>query len=299
MSTVLGQYFGASKRRALLTLSLLVTLNAWLFHALGVAPSSVASVSFLDVGQGDATLVTVRDGVQMLIDGGPPNGFLMQELGALLPPHDREIELVFLTHPELDHYGGLIDLIKRYGVGAFIDTGVTKDVDAYKTLIHTIEQHGIRRIMVRAGDRIRYDDHVFEIISPDERLAGANETNDTSMVMTLEAGPPGGKVRFLFTGDISANVERTLTKIFTTPFDVLKVAHHGSKFSSTAEFLAAVHPSLAAIGVGKNSYGHPTPETLSRLASSGAHIYRTDRDGTVTVRIKDRALQVFAEQKER
>lgn len=292
MST-LTSFLGESKRRAFSILAALAMLNAALFGVLGITArgGGGVSVSFLDVGQGDASLIELGDGVQVLIDGGPPNGRLLAKLGELLPPTDRTIELVVLTHPELDHYGGFIELLRRYEVGAFVDTGVTKDVEAYGTLLSVIEERGMRRITLRAGDRIRYGTHVLTALSPDEARTHAKAMNDTGLVLAFEAGG----ARFLFTADIGAEVERAIARTLGEPFDVLKVAHHGSKFSSAAEFLAAVRPALALVGVGKNSYGHPTKEALGRLEATGARIYRTDRDGTVTVRVGNGAIKVFVE----
>ncbi len=283
------------KRFIFLLFALLAVLNVWLFRALGAGSSSDISVSFLDVGQGDAALIALENDVQILIDGGPPNGKLVGELGEMMPAHDRTIELVILTHPELDHYGGFIPLLERYEVKVFADAGVKKEIEAYEMLERLIAEKNIRRVVLREGDRIRYGSHIFSILSPDNARAESNAKNDTSIVLTFETNG----ARFLFTGDISVDVERALVPALTAPYDVLKVSHHGSKFSSAAEFLAAVRPTLATIGVGENSYGHPTSEALSRLTSSGARVYRTDRDGTVTVRVADRALRVFAEQKER
>lgn len=296
MLSALTDFLTASKARSFLALAVLAVLNAALFGTLGVAGhgTSDVSVSFLEVGQGDASLIELGDDVQVLIDGGPPNGKLLAELGDILSPYDRTIELVVLTHPELDHYGGLIALLERYEVSAFVDTGVAKDTGEYEVLLAALESRGVRRITLRAGDHIRYDEHVFAVLSPDEARTHARETNDTSLVLAFESGPPAGGARFLFTGDISAEVERAVARMLSEPFDVLKVAHHGSKFSSAAEFLAAVRPALAIIGVGKNSYGHPTKESLARLEAAGARIYRTDRDGAVTVRVENGHLRVFS-----
>jgi len=300
MFTEIVSVLTKSKRRAFAVLATLAALNVFLFAALGATARGAdgITVSFLDVGQGDATLIDFGDGVQVLIDGGPPNGRLVAELGELLPPTDRTIELVILTHPELDHYGGLIELLKRYEVGAFLDNGVAKNVDAYRTLAATLAEKKIRGTVLRVGDRIRYGGNLFTVLSPDEAQARARETNDTSVVLEFESGDPdtevGASARFLFTGDIGAEVERAVAEDVETPFDVLKVAHHGSKFSSDVSFLASVRPALAAIGVGKNSYGHPTREALARLEATGARIYRTDRDGTVTMQVENGELYVLS-----
>lgn len=288
----LASFLGASKRRAFFILAALALANALLFSALGVAVSetNAVTVHFLAVGQGDAAFVELPGGIQILIDGGPPNGRLLQELSEVMPPTDRTIDLVLMTHPELDHYGGFIELLTRYRVGAFLETGVKKDVDAYAALHATLAEQKVRRVTLRAGDRIRFRDHVFTVLSPDEHTVLSKEPNDTSLVLAFKTNG----ARFLFTGDISAGVERLLVGAITEPFDVLKVSHHGSKFSSAAEFLSAVRPALAAIGVGKNSYGHPTKEALGRLEAAGARMYRTDRDGTISMRVGDGALRVFS-----
>ncbi|MFH0806438.1 MAG: MBL fold metallo-hydrolase [Candidatus Brennerbacteria bacterium] len=290
---ILASFLERSKPRIFGVLAVFFVLNAFLFALLGSVEKEAGSVAvlFLDVGQGDASLVELGEGVQMLIDGGPPNGRLLAELGEIMLPYDRTIELVVLTHPEVDHYGGLIELLGRYEVGMFIDAGVTKEVEAYEVLVNKLAEYKIRRTTLRAGDRIRYGGQVFSIISPDDTLVSAREKNDTSMVLAFESSG----ARFLFTGDIGANVERIVAKKITEPFDVLKIAHHGSKFSSAAEFLFAVRPTLAAIGVGKNSYGHPTRETLARLETVGARVYRTDRDGTITIRVESGAIRTFVE----
>jgi competence protein ComEC len=293
MFIALASLFGGSKPRAFAVLAVLFTLNAFLFAAWGSGGQAAkgATVSFLDVGQGDASLVELGNGVQVLIDGGPPNGRLLTVLGEIMSPYDRTIELVVLTHPEMDHYGGFIELLRRYDIGAFVDTGVTKEVEAYEVLAKELEARGIRRITLRAGDRVRYGAHLFSVLSPDDVRAGAKEKNDTSMVLAFETEG----ARFLFTGDIGAEVERAVASVLEAPFDVLKVAHHGSKFSSAAELLSAVRPVLAAIEVGKNSYGHPTREALARLEAVGVRVYRTDRDGTITVRVENGTLRTFVE----
>lgn len=293
MFTAIVSLLAESRSRALLVLGALVAANGLLFGSLGALPHDTRnfSVSFLDVGQGDASLIKMENDVQILIDGGPPNGKLVTALGEIMSPYDRRIELVVLTHPELDHYGGLIELLDRYEVGTFIDTGVTKDVEAYHVLMKELEVRKIRRLTLRAGDHIRYGTHAFSVLSPDDTLVYAKEKNDTSMVLALESNG----AQFLFTGDIGAEVERVVAHALSKPVDVLKVSHHGSKFSSVADFLSIARPALATIGVGKNSYGHPTRETLARLEAAGARVYRTDRDGTITVQVESDALRVFVE----
>ncbi len=133
-----------------------------------------------------------------------------------------------------------------------------------------------------AGSRI-------DVLSPTPELAQGTVMNDAAFTLKLA----GKGMTALFTGDIGARVESALAPVVGA-VDVLKVAHHGSKFSSTASFLDAVRPRLAVIEVGKNRYGHPTPDVLTRLAAVGARILRTDRDGTIEVVADGRRLRIFA-----
>ena len=132
-------------------------------------------------------------------------------------------------------------------------------------------------MVLAAGDKIHYRENRFDILSPNKDFLNGRDTNDSGLVMKLSAADS----QSLFTGDIGEKVEDFLIKNYDLKIDILKVGHHGSKFSTSQKFLAAAQPKLAFIGVGKNSYGHPTKEVLNRLASVGAAIYRTDTSGTI------------------
>ncbi|MDO8469826.1 MAG: MBL fold metallo-hydrolase [bacterium] len=260
-----------------------------------LASSAETRFLFLDVGQGDSELVEFpagggqAGGVQLLIDGGPPTGAVLRELGRALAPTDRYIDLVLMTHPQEDHFGGLIEVLRQYDVGAFLSSGRSRDTDAYRELIRVIEERGIRMVELGAGDRIRTSGGTVRILSPTPDLLRSDDLNDTTLVARVESGG----VSALFTGDAGAPVERTLVRAGVSPVDILKVGHHGSKFSSSEEFLRALRPAVAVIEVGKNSYGHPTSETLARLRAAGAAIFRTDERGTIEVRLGGLGLQVF------
>ena len=244
-------------------------------------------VYFLNVGQGDATLALLPHGVKLLIDGGPPNGRLLRELEKILPATDRYIDLMMMSHPQLDHFGGFVELLRRYRVGALLTTGRAGEVSAFYDLEKAIAENNVRVIHVARGDTLRYGESVGEIMNPNETFLKSKALNDTSLVMKLTSA----HTTALFTADIGANIENMLRAVGFV--DILKVPHHGSRFSSSASFLNAISPKVAVIEVGKNSYGHPTSQALERIEESGAKIYRTDKDGTVEIVSDGNTLKVF------
>jgi competence protein ComEC len=261
----------------------------WVFG--GQSNVNATRIDVLDVGQGDSQLLTLSGGVQILTDAGEGSnvvGALEHAAGSA----DRYIDLAIVSHPQLDHFDGFNALISRYRIGAFIYNGRGADIPAWKKLLANLQEKGIPIIDVGAGDRIRHGANVIHIILPDASHLQSAELNDTSIVKLIETP----HLRALFTGDIDALTEEQLLQKLNAGVDVLKVAHHGSKYSSSAAFLGALSPKIAVIGVGeRNRYGHPTPETLKRLASSGAALFRTDVNGTVTVIGKEGKLRVFVE----
>ena len=233
-------------------------------------------VYFLDVGQGDSELIVLPGNVKILIDGGP-NNKILKELSSVLKPTDRYIDLVILSHPELDHFSGLTDVLKRYQVGAFVSNGRRGNAPAFRDLEKIIKENKIAAVVLAENDKIKYLKNSFNVLSPSKNLLQSAELNDTTLVMKFE----NEEVKILFTGDIGENIEEFLIKKYDLSADVLKVAHHGSKFSTGENFLKKATPKISVIEVGKNSYGHPTAETLNGLASIGAQIFRTDKDGTI------------------
>lgn len=243
-------------------------------------PSKNLKVVFCDVGQGDASLV-VLGRVQVLIDGGPSSEALLECLSSHMPFWDREIEMVVSTHPDQDHIGGLPEVLRRYKVGTVLageKEGAGKDAKDFKELVKRMKKHS-----PRAGEKIKVGQLEFIVLWPNLHSeynyeTEGIETNTLSIVLFLKYG----EFRAMFTGDIGSEEEAMIPLIPESV--VLKVAHHGSKHSSSDEFLKAVKPKLAVIEVGrKNRYGHPTQETLGKLSEVGAKILRTDIDGEVVI----------------
>ena len=252
------------------------------------APNNNLEAYFLNVGQGDAEMVILSKGVKILIDGGPDKSIL-RELSSVLSPFDRYIDLIILSHAQTDHFTGLIDVLKRYQVGAFIYNGQDGTAKSWQELLKTLSANKIPIIVLSEGDKINYLESDLKIISPGQKFLFSNDFNQTTLVGLLDSQG----VRILFTGDIDAEVEEYLAQKYNLDIDVLKVAHHGSKYSSSEKFLQAVKPKMAVIEVGKNSYGHPTVNALNRLAAVGAQIFRTDKDGLVKLVIGNRQIDIF------
>ncbi|MSQ27205.1 MAG: ComEC family competence protein [Dehalococcoidia bacterium] len=265
---------------------------AVLLLALGLGAWAVAfsrthrdvTVRFLDVGQGDAILVTTASGQRVLIDGGPSPGKLLNHLGQALPFWDRSIDLVVLTHPQRDHLTGLLEVVKRYQVGGVVEGGIRGAGAEYAEFERLIENRGVRRLTLAAGSVLRLDGAELAVLhpTPEALRVFGRSVNDASLVLRLRAH--GQSV--LLTGDIEAPAERWLLAADGPELEtsVLKLAHHGSRTSSSEAFLGAVAPNVAVISVGAdNPFGHPSPEIEARLRA--LPVLRTDRDGTVEVRI--------------
>ncbi|MFA6285711.1 MAG: ComEC/Rec2 family competence protein [Parcubacteria group bacterium] len=241
-------------------------------------------VVFLDVGQGDSILIQ-KGMKQILIDGGSNGKTELAELGKYLPYSDDEIELVIATHPDRDHIGGLVDVARNFKIGKVIATAAEKDTAVFKEWKDIREYNRIETLGAIKGDEINFYGSKIRIISPGSSVdAAAGDANNKSVVTRFDFGDNS----FLFTGDIEAPAEKEiLASGENVDVDFLKVAHHGSKYSSSEEFLDAASPETAVISVGAdNSYGHPHEETLEKLRSRNINILRTDEKGDIKFECK-------------
>ena len=255
-----------------------VCFSIW--HNVFTQNNSLLVVHFYDVGQGDAIFIETPTHHQILIDGGP-DSTILEKLGRDLSFFDRSLDLVILTHPDSDHLNGLIDVLQSYHIDKIIYTGIKDDLAAYKFWQELIKKKHIPVIFAQANERIKISQNLWiDILYPFENLVGQSfkKTNNTSVVCRLVFG----KDSFLLTGDIDISVEKQLIKFYNLKSNVLKVSHHGSKYSTSQTFLKAVLPQMAVISVGrKNRYGHPHRETLKRL--EGIHLFRTDINGDIEI----------------
>ncbi len=252
-------------------------------------PNGTTRITVLDVGQGDSILVEGGSGGRMLIDGGPDPDRLLVELDRRLPPWDRRIGILVLTHPHEDHVAGLPILLERYRIGRIYETGMRGPGPGYAAFAHELATPTAPPVGILAtGARISLDDIRFRVLWPDpgrvprEPPDAGRGINDVSIVLL---GEVAGR-RFLLTGDVEDDVDPLLAQRGLPPIDILKVAHHGSATASTPAFLGAVRPRVAIVSAGAgNPYGHPARSTIQRLADTGARVLRTDTDGSVAVAI--------------
>ncbi len=285
---------GKSNNLTVLIIFSLVALDLFVWaQILFYRNSGEPAAYFLDVGQGDSELVVLENGVKIMTDAGPTSR-VMNSLQSALGPNDKYIDLVIISHPQLDHFNGFNEVLKSYEVGAFIINGRQIDLPEWKSLMDKIQEKKIPLLVLAAGDKIIAAKDSVSFLSPDKNFIQSGELNDTAFVDVVDTQ----KFRLMLNGDIGQNVEDYLMKKYPAEVltaDVLKVAHHGSKYSSGTRFLKTVSPKLAAIEVGaKNTYGHPTKETLARLLDANVlRIFRTDTDGTVKVASNGGRLQVF------
>ncbi len=262
-------------------------------------PAGVARVSVLDVGQGDAILIEGSRGGRLLIDGGPDPGRLLVVLDQRIPPWDRRIDGVILTHPHEDHVAGLARLLDRYRVRRVFEPGTRGPGPGYAAWLSRLAATGSPpRLGLAAGDRLAVDDIDLRVLWPIRGQVpvvppdGGTGINNVSVVLLGAVG----HYRFLLAGDVEQAIDPSLLADHLPRLDLLKVAHHGSKTATTQAFVDAVRPRIAIASAGTgNPYGHPAKSTLDRLAAAGARVFRTDVDGSVAVTFGSPGLTVRAE----
>ena len=284
----------AASRRVRLVVGVLVTLVAALSIWPWLRPTeSMLRVTFLDVGQGDATLIELPEGPRLLVDGGPGGARHFDVGERVLAPFlwNRplaRLDAVALTHWDADHSGGLAAVLTHFHVGEFWESGRPPG-GAPETVAALVRSRAPRRALA-AGQRLWLGPALITVLGPSPDPA--QTANDQSLVLRLD----WRGVSLLLAGDLGARGETALLeRAGPVAALALKVAHHGSRFSSTAPFLERARPRLAVISVGaRNPFRHPSVEALARLEAVGARVYRTDRDGAVILETDGRVLRVTA-----
>jgi competence protein ComEC len=254
-----------------------VGASLWWATAPPAAPRRL-TVSFLDVGQGDATLIQDPSGAAVLVDGGPPEARvarLIRNRGV------KRLSLVVATHQSRDHQGGLHEVLKRFPVDLFLDGGDgTRDPD-FRRLESEADARGVKRVQAQAGERLRAGGLTIDILSPQPRGAGPPPDDPNQRAVVAVVSEDGFR---LF---LSADAESpSLLPLRLPTVTAMKVPHHGSSDPGLPSVLARLKPQVAAIEVGAhNLYGHPRPTTLAALHRAVPRVHRTDRDGTITLTV--------------
>ena len=253
-------------------------------------------IYFVDVGQGDCTLIRTPHNKTVIIDGGgseKDDGFDVGEktlLPYLLDRRIKKIDYMMISHFDSDHIGGLLYILENISVDNVIISKQGKMSANYNYFKNIIKGKKINVIMVKEGDRVHVDKNIyFDILFPEDTLINSNILNNNSIVAKLHYN----KVSMIFTGDIESIAEKQIInkyvgtkKLKTT---ILKVAHHGSKSSSIQSILNLMQPEIALIGVGsKNTFGHPNSGVLERLKNMETKIYRTDNNGEIEIEINSK-----------
>jgi competence protein ComEC len=259
-------------------------------------------VSVLDVGQGDSIFTAFPDGRTILIDGGGQPG--SEWIGGhrsgidigeqVVSPYlwsrgIQHLDVVALTHAHHDHLDGLHSVLQNFRVGE-LWIGRDEETAAFENLLNEARERGIRIVHEVSGNKFNWDGVTGNVLWPADLTPVNEASNDDSLVLRLE----NGSVRFLLAGDIQKKVEQRLVgEHAQITADFLKVPHHGSKTSSTRDFVAAVAPKVAVVSAGEaNPFGHPAEGTIERYAQAGVHLLRTDRNGAVTALTDGHALTV-------
>jgi len=267
-------------------LGFVAALISWtaLFHAFTrLSDCHCLTVSFLDVGQGDAIAMRTPAGRWLLIDGGPrgPQGDAGRRVVVpFLRSHGAtQLAAIVATHAHLDHFGGLPAVLDAFDPAFVLEPGQPVPDAGYLDFLAAVEGDGAEWRPARRGDRLELDGVTFEVLSPDSAWAASQtDINEESVVLLVTYGG----TRLLLAGDAGVPTEARLAGQ-VGPVTVLKVGHHGSRGATSNRWLDELQPAEAVISVGaKNRYGHPAPETLARLRGHGVPVLRTDERGTIT-----------------
>ena len=238
-------------------------------------------VHFLDIGQGDAIYMRTPGGHDILIDGGP-SPVVLRRLSEVMPWYDKRIDVVLETHPDADHIGGLPSVLRRYGVGVFLEPGVDSNNAIDEEIVRVREKKNVASILARRGMRVNFGDGAhFDVLFPDSDPSHFPDTNTASVVGEMKYG----STTIMLTGDSPKSIENYLVSLDGVRLrsDILKAGHHGSHTSSGEEYVKTVSPKFAIISAGKdNRYGHPHKEVTDLFGNLGISVFNTAVLGTIS-----------------
>ncbi len=263
-----------------------ITCNQNELHLqLNQTPEDNLTIHFIDVGQGDSTLLEIED-FTMLIDCGDKNhgdGVV----NYLKEKNISELDILVATHADADHIGGCSQVLQQISTAIVWDNGQEKDTKTYEGFIELAKQKDLK--IIDKGDNIKIPNGYIIALNPDQQNL-FSDFNQNSIVLLIIYG----KQKFLLTGDCEEECEQRLTK-YQISSQMLKAGHHGSKTSSSQAFSDRVYPQIAIISVGKNNrYGHPHQDVLDRLGQSKINVLRTDKEGTITITTNSESYLVLS-----
>lgn len=264
----------------LMTMLLLVGLIWYQSSNASLIDNQTLKVRFLDIGQGDAIYIVTPDGYELLVDGGP-SAAVLRMLGKHKSFFDRSIDMVLATHYDTDHIGGLVDVFKRYSVDWIVESGATSDTPAASAYALATEIEGAQIIKAQAGQVIKLGEQVtLRVLSPLGETTNWDSNTASAVIQIIY-----GEIEFMLTGDAPASIEEYLVSQYGTSLEseVLKLGHHGSKTSSSENFIKAVAPKYAVVSAGENNrYGHPHQEVVERVLKNNISLVSTIASGTLT-----------------
>ncbi len=290
------------QRHLLAFIAIGAVLAGALLYALWRAPEPIPlrrhplEIHVLDVGQGDSLLIISPMGKAVLIDAGPPEA-ADTVLAALRREKVHELNLVVATHPHADHIGGMVDVLETFPVKLFLDSGQVHPTRTVARMLETIRERGIAFLIAEPGQEFELEEgitlRVLAPMKPRIVRAGRDRLNANSIVLLLT----DGSFSLLLTGDSERETEKRLLRTYPSlSANILKVAHHGSRYATSRPFLERLRPEVAIISCGAgNPYGHPAQETLDRLRAVVPTLYRTDLHGEITISVDRRSYWIETE----
>ena len=284
-------------RRAIIGAWAVIAVVAWPLM-LSLSGRNTVRVHFLDVGQGDAIAIRTPRDRWFLIDTGPPSrgeGGVHTVVRDLRRLGVRRIEALVLTHPDLDHIGGAVEVLGTFDVGVVLDPAMPSGREAYLDVLAEASVRGVEWRRAVNGERWTADGVTFTVLAPGEEILSTDTEANTSSVVLLASF---GDFDLLLTGDAPREVERAVLsdiQQLTSSLEVLKVGHHGSSTSTDPALLDGLAPEVAVISLGRyNRYGHPDEAVVSRLESRDVTVYRTDQHGALTVLARANGLYLVS-----
>lgn len=265
-----------------------------IFNLIKILPSDL-KIYFIDVGQGDSTLIVTPKNKKILIDSGGSKLKESFDVGEstlipyLLNRGINKLDYIMISHFDADHCNGFIAVLDKIKVGKVIISKQAEICNEYETIINIIKEKNIPVQIVKKGDRIQFDKYVYVDILYPTKSFKFDDINNNSIVCKLVYK----KFSMLFTGDVEKEAETEILSLYKNTnilnATILKAGHHGSKTSSTEKFLEAVKPKIVLIGVGENNtFGHPSEEVIKNLEKCGAQIYRTDLNGEIIIKVNNK-----------